>query len=298
LTHFLLLTVLLLGSAAIVRRFQPPPALADSLNWWVIYVALPATVLELLPGISLSRHLWFLVASQWLVFTVTVLLFRWVGARLGWSRARTGAITLMAALNNTSFVGFPLLEALRGPEGVALGVIADQLGGFLALAVGGSVVVGLYSSDAARPAAIVRKVLTFPAFIAVLVGLGAGALGGWPDPLPDVLHRIAQTLAPLALFAVGLRLRVFVPRGQRGATALALGWKLALMPLLTLGAGVAVGAGGLTLAVAVMETAMAPMFTAAILARQHDFEPELTDTVLSLGLLLSFLTVPAWNLLL
>jgi predicted permease len=37
---------------------------------------------------------------------------------------------------------------------------------------------------------------------------------------------------------------------------------------------------------------MAPMITAAILAQQHDLEPELSGVTLGLGILLSFLTVP------
>jgi predicted permease len=298
LSHFLILTVLLLGSAAVARRFGPPAALADSLNWWVINVALPATVLELIPTVALRAEYWYLVASQWLAFTVAVFLVRALGKGLHWTPGRIGAVTLLVALNNTSFVGFPLLEALRGRDAVTLGVFSDQLGGFLALAIGGAIVVGLYSDDAARPATVVRKVLTFPPFIAVLVGFAVGALGGWPEPIAQALHRVAQTLAPLALFAVGLRLRLIVPRGLRSATALALGAKLALIPLMVWMVGRAVGASGLTLTVSVLETAMAPMFTAAIIARQHRFDPALTDAILSLGLLLSFLTVPAWNLLL
>jgi predicted permease len=111
-----------------------------------------------------------------------------------------------------------------------------------------------------------------------------------------VLHRLGQTLAPLALFSVGLRLRVHLQRDQRAAALLTLGWKLGLMPLLAWAAGLALSIQGTTFSVGVLETAMAPMFTAAILARQHDFDPTLVDSVLSLGMVLSFLTVPAWSL--
>ena len=37
---------------------------------------------------------------------------------------------------------------------------------------------------------------------------------------------------------------------------------------------------------------MAPMISAAILADQNDLEPQLANTVLGVGILLSFLTVP------
>jgi malate permease and related proteins len=42
----------------------------------------------------------------------------------------------------------------------------------------------------------------------------------------------------------------------------------------------------------VLESAMAPMISAAILASDHDLEPDLANAVLGVGILLSFVTVP------
>src|SRR3546814_3232858 len=70
-----------------------------------------------------------------------------LGRRLQWSRSRIGALTLVAGLGNTSFVGYPLIEALRGQEGLAYAVIADQGGCFIALAVGGVIVASIYRSE-------------------------------------------------------------------------------------------------------------------------------------------------------
>lgn len=49
---------LLLGLAAAVRSAVATPVatLADSLNWWVIYVALPASALELVPRTNRCAH--------------------------------------------------------------------------------------------------------------------------------------------------------------------------------------------------------------------------------------------------
>src|SRR3546814_11951237 len=113
----------------------------------------------------------------WLVFAM-------LGRRLQWSRSRIGALTLVAGLGNTSFVGYPLIEALRGQEGLAYAVIADQGGCFIALAVGGVIVASIYSGQQPHPALIARRVLLFPAFIALVGGLVIGELGGWP-PLAD-----------------------------------------------------------------------------------------------------------------
>jgi predicted permease len=295
--QFLLFVAVVLGVAAIVRRAAMAETLADSLNWWVLNVALPAMALELLPGLHADRSLWFLVVA-WTLFVLTALLCRWLGARLGWTRQRIGAVTLLAALSNTAFVGLPMLDALRGPAAVSLGLLADQLGCFIALAVGGSIVTAIYSGDRTSAREIARRVLLYPAFVASLVGLAVGALGGWPEAIPPMLHRLSQTLTPLALFSVGLRFRLHARADERPAIAMALAWKLGAMPLVVLLAGRALDVQGLTLTVGVLQAAMPSMFAAAILIRQHGLESEMADTTLSVGMLLSFATASAWSLLL
>src|SRR3546814_1439744 len=76
-------------------------------------------VVPLVPRLHFDLHLLYLVLSQWLVFGMAWLVFAMLGRRLQWSRSRIGALTLVAGLGNTSFVGYPLIEALRGQEGLA-----------------------------------------------------------------------------------------------------------------------------------------------------------------------------------
>ena len=290
----LLLACLTLG--ALVARFaHPPMGLPQGLNWWVINIALPALVLELIPRLHFDPNLWFLVITQWLVFIGAAVLFHALGTALGWSRARIGCMILMTGLGNTSFVGFPLLEALRGREGLALGVVADQLGCFVALAAGGVVVSAIYSGKQPKPRDIVMRVALFPPFLALVAGTIVGMLGGWPEPAEAVLHRIGQTLVPLALFSVGLRLRLQFGGGQAAPLAMALSWKLLAAPLLMLGLGLATGVTGLVLTIGVLQAAMAPMISAAILCDQHHLDSPLANTILGSGILLSLVTVPLWS---
>lgn len=294
-TAFLLLIVCLALGLLVARLAHPPMGLAQGLNWWVINIALPALILDLIPRLQFDAQLWFLACTQWLVFLGSWALFATMGRQLGWTRARIGALTLMAGLGNTSFIGYPMLEALRGREGLALGVVADQLGCFVALAVGGVVVSALYSGQRPKAADIARRILLFPSFLALAAGVMVGQFGGWPEPAEAILSRIGQTLVPLALFSVGLRFRLQLGGGQALPVALALGWKLLLAPLAMLGLGLAAGIAGLPLSIGVLQSAMAPMISAAILADQHHLEPPLANTVLGAGILLSLMTVPLWN---
>lgn len=293
----LLITCIVLGMAA--RRWaRIPVGVTQGLNWWVIHIALPALVLALIPRLTFEPRLWFLVASQWVVFLGAVLVFRLIGRALGWSAQRIGGLTLVCGLGNTAFMGYPMLEALRGHDGMALGAVADQLGCFIILSVGGVIVATVYAGGQLKPRQIARQVLLFPAFIALLVGVAASLAGGWPAPVDALLHKLGGTLTPLALFSVGARLSLSLPRKFWLPVGLGLSWKLAAAPALVLMLGLWSGLAGLVLTISVLQAAMAPMVSAAILADQYQLEPELANSVLGLGILLSLLSVPLWNALL
>jgi len=95
---------------------------------------------------------------------------------------------------------------------------------------------------------------------------------------------------------VGLQFRFHPGGGQLGAMGWGLGWKLLAAPLLCWVLGVSTGVGGLVLTVGVLQAAMAPMISAAILADEYGLEASLANTVLGAGIVLSLLTVPLGNL--
>ncbi len=294
--------VLLLGCLALgwlVGRFAKPPAdLASRLNWWVINIALPALVLELIPSVKMDPSLWFLPVAMWLVFLGGWGFAAFVGARLGWSRARIGGAALSAGLGNTALVGFPLIEMLRQKEGLALAAFADQLGGSIALAVGGITVAAIYGGGKPQPRAIVRRVLFFPPFIALVVGIIVGLLGGWPPFVEGLIARLGATLTPIALFSIGLHFTLKMDRERLGAASLALGWKLAVAPAAIFALAWLLGVQGLVLAVAVLQASMAPMVSVSILCQQYGLETEVANAALGAGLALSLFSVPFINTLL
>jgi predicted permease len=292
---FLLLIACLLLGFAVARIASPPPSLANGLNWWVLHIALPALVLHLIPQLTLSWDMWFLAISMWLVFGLGWLLFATLGKSLRWTRQRIAALTLVCGLGNTSFIGYPMIEALRGQQGLALAVVADQLGCFVMLAVGGALVTSIYSSGRVDARAIAKRVLLFPAFLALCLGLAIGMVGGWPTAIDDILDRIGATLVPLALFSVGLQVRLQFARDQIDAIAIGLSYKLVLAPLAMYALGVACGVSDLTLTIGVLQSAMAPMISAALLAEQHHLEPRLANGILVVGIALSLITVPLVN---
>jgi malate permease and related proteins len=296
-------SLLLLGGCLmlgwlVAHLARPPQGLSQHLNWWVLNIALPALVLELIPKVHVDAHLWFLPVAMWLVFLGGWAVAALLGTALHWTRARIGAVALAAGLGNTALVGFPLIEALRHKEGLALAAFTDELGCLISLAVGGITVAAVYSGGRPEPGVIIKRVVLFPAFIALIVGFIVGAAGGWPASLESLTARVGATLTPVALFSIGLQFTLRIDRSRLGAAALALGWKLALAPLVIYAVGAAAGVSGLVLAVGVLQAAMAPMVSAAILSIQYKLDHEVANMALGAGLLISLFSVPYINTLL
>jgi predicted permease len=110
------------------------------------------------------------------------------------------------------------------------------------------------------------------------------------------LGRIAVTLSPLALFSVGLQLRLRFETHHLSPLLMNFSWKLGIAPLLIFTLGWALHVSTPIVAVTVLQGAMAPMVTAGILCQQHDLDTPLANLLVGGGIMLSFLTVPLWNL--
>ncbi|HNH48531.1 MAG TPA: AEC family transporter, partial [Myxococcota bacterium] len=99
-----------------------------TLNHWALHVALPAITLLSMHRVQKLEPA--LVASVWVVLVGGVVWSLILGKLLGWDRQTIGAVALCAAFSNTSFVGFPLLEAYVGQEALPHAAQVDQLGSF------------------------------------------------------------------------------------------------------------------------------------------------------------------------
>jgi predicted permease len=205
------------------------------------------------------------------------------------------SLILTAGLGNTSFVGLPAIRLLVGESGVGPAILFDQLGSFLSLAIGGAMVVAWGRGEGVVWGTAIRKFVLFPPTLALLlaVGLRGVELGSF---WLQVLGWVSQTLSPAALFAVGLA--AVMPRpGHAKQLGAGLAWKLVLAPLGVLGIAAGMGSDPGWTQVAVLQAGMAPMVTGGILAASADLEPELASQMVMIGLFVSGLSLPVWNLM-
>ncbi len=291
----LILLILCFIAGMVLRRLRRMPDNAPAtLNSFIIHVSLPALTLLYIHELHISGDVILIAAMAWIVFGLSAAFFWSVGRWLQLPRATVGALMLVGGLGNTSFFGLPMVEAYFGTAGLGTAIIADQLGSFFALSVLGITVAGIYSSGRPTAAEIVKRIASFPPFIALAIALLLIPVE-YADWFTILLKRLGDTLAPLALLSVGMQLRLGHVAEHKRNLALGLTFKLMLAPLaIWLLYVQIIGAQGLPIQVTIFEAAMPSMITAAIVANEHDLDPELSNLMVAVGLLLSFITLSAW----
>lgn len=290
--NFILTVSFLLIGMGLRRLPRFPRETAQVLNLFVTHVSLPALVLFTVPKIVFSPDLVVLLLMPWAMLAVSAGIVLVAAKKCGWPRDTAGALLLLVPLGNTSFLGIPMVRAFFGEPAIAYAVLYDQAGSFLALATYGSMIIALYGGgEKPAPAAVLRKVLTFPPFLALLLALALRSLP-LPSPLTALFAALAATLVPTVMIAVGFQLSLRLSPEVMRPLAFGVSVKLALAPLLALAACRLLGLDSLAARVAVFEAGMPAMVSAGALAIMAGLAPQLTAALVGLGILLSFLTLP------
>ncbi|QQR79260.1 MAG: AEC family transporter [Deltaproteobacteria bacterium] len=273
-----------------------PSNTPQTLNAFIINICLPAMVFRYLPKVHWNASIVYPVLVSWIVFGAGWIFFRVIGKQFSLSHNTIGCLILTAALGNTSFVGFPMIEAFYGREGLPIGMLVDQVGTFLVVSTIGILTAVKYSSGSMSILEVVKRVAFFPSTIAMMI-LFAMSRFHWdqPEGFNFVVERLSDILTPLALVSVGFQLGFGSLTRYLGSLTLGLTYKLFLAPgLLSLLYVYLLRTHGLTTQVSIFEAAMPPMITGGILAIEHNLEPDLAALMLGIGIPLSFVTLPFW----
>jgi predicted permease len=291
----LILFVFCFAAGMLLHRYKRMPINTPAvLNGYILHVSMPALTLLYIHDLKLSGDVPLMAAMGWIYFALSAGCFWLLGRWLKLPRPTVGALILTGGMGNTSYFGLPMIEAYYGHQGIASGIIVDQLGSFLVLSTLGITVAGIYSSGIPGYKAMAKRIFLFPPFIAMVLALILIPVE-YPAWLSVLLKRVGDTLPPLALLSVGFQLRLGHLAGNGANLAMGLAFKLVLAPLVIFLLYVPLlGAHGQAIQITLFEAAMPPMITAAILAAEHDLNPPLATLMVTAGLMISFVTLTAW----
>lgn len=295
--NFVLIGVCFLAGLLIRKTGILPKGSHQGINVWIIYVALPAATLKYLPGIRWSNDLLIPLLTPLLCWAGAWILSEWLAKQFRFESKTKAAFLIVTGLGNTSFIGFPLISAYYGEKNLSIAAVTDQMSFFI-LAVFASVVAMKASGSAkADFKAISLKLLKFPPFLVILVALVVPHYLSF-ELLTPVVSDLAATISPLALFSVGLQFELGNMRDVLKPVLAASVYKLILSPLLVLGLALAFQTGEMETKVSVFEASMGTMISAGILNDQFGLNPRLSNLIVFLTILLSFVTSGIWYLVL
>lgn len=140
-------------------------------NKFIIWLPLPCITLVNIPQIDLHWAVMIPVLSAWAVFLVAWVFFVLLRGTLGLDKPTLVCLVLVCGLGNTSFVGYPVLEAMYGKEAIAYAILVDQPGTFLALSTAGVMLAMSAGRGGFDLLPILRRLFLFPPFLAFLAAL-------------------------------------------------------------------------------------------------------------------------------
>jgi malate permease and related proteins len=294
--NFVLIIALLFMGILLKRVKEFPSNTAVVLNKMVIWVALPAVIFKQIPKLPFDSSVLIPALTPWFIIIVAALLIYFICKACSVERKTIGALLLLVPLGNTSFLGIPMIEALRGSESVIYAVVYDQLGSFFGLAVYGVLIVSLFSGGE-KPTilSVAKKAILFPPFIAMVSAFILSRFMTWSPGFEKALSLVGGTLVPMAMIAVGFQLKVRLPKASYIHLSAGLITKLVLSPLVIYLGFKILGLDSEAAKVSILESGMPPMITAGAVAIDAGLDEDLAAGMVGIGIFLSFLTLPLWN---
>ncbi len=250
---------------------------------YVIYFSLPALTLDLAREMEPTRESIGVVITAWSAVFLGIAISYLAGKGLRLSPLTLRTFILLSAFGNTAFLGYPFAWAYFGEGGFIYAVLYDQIGSFFAvITVGLLVAVGRID---------LREILTFPPLIALVLGILTRNYN-FPGFLESFLDVAGNSLIPAVLFALGLRFSLKDAARSSFYPIFVISIKMIAVPVIVSVVVTTLALTQMPFKVAILQSAMPPMVMAGILAIKYGLDVPLAVSSITLGILVSFFTVP------
>lgn len=274
-----------------------PPKLYLFVNQFIILFCLPSISLLKIPTLEFNGQMIHLVITAWLIFFAGIPFFYLLSKLFNWKKETLVCLIVVCGLGNTAFIGLPVIDNLFGEKALTYAVFIDQPGSFLIISTVGTALCIIAASGKISISQILFKLITFPPFIAflfaVFIPIHPSGL------LKEIMLFLIKIIGPLALFSLGLQFSLNFKEMEWIPLTFGLFYRLLLGPFIVLiYLKVFYGKSDLINTVGIIENAMAPMMTAAIISAKYNLNPKLGNALVTLGVPISILTILLWKLIL
>jgi predicted permease len=256
-------------------------------------LALPAVSFKYLPYIHWSKELIFPAIGPLVVWFGAWVFIKLYATKSKHNKLTQGGITLTAGLSNTSFIGFPLITAYFGEKFIGIGVICDQVTFTILSTLGVFVAINSSKKQALNFGVILKKILRFPPFLGCVSAL---IIPHFIDisPINPLVEKLAACVGPMALFSIGLQLKFTGWKTEAKNLSATLFYKLLIAPTLVLLLALLLKLKGAVAQITIFEASMATLLTSGMVADEYNLNPALSNLVIGVGIVISFITTFFW----
>jgi len=273
--------------------------ISESLIEFVIYFSLPALALVKIRELEFDEVVFNIIFIAYLSMFVAAIVSYIIGKMLKLERKVLATFMVVSIFGNTSFVGFSYVESMFSSKELVYPLVYDQIGSFVALLTIGMVLIA-WGAGREEKTTIKQKfkmIMTPPLMAIIAAVLLHGVV--FPEYVENILVKLEYTLIPLVTMIVGMKLEIKAFKNFFKESMVALGIKMILVPLIMLVILYPFFDFSATwMRVTFIEVAMPPMTMAVVLAIRGGLNKDLAINTLGLGILFSFIVIPAWNLIL
>lgn len=292
--NFVLIAVCIIAGMIFKSTKTIHPDAHKGINTWVLYLALPAVSFKYLPKVQWSLEMLFPILSTVLIAVGSSILVLFYSRIKNYSRRSRSTMELASGYSNTSFIGFPLIAAFYGEQYLSIAIICDQTM-FLMLSTMGIITALKGGSKSGKISSIfiLKRLFTFPPFLGCISALILSQFFNldFAEPLFD---KLAATVAPLALFSVGLQLKFNGWRKLIPQISTSMLYKLILAPLCVLILALVFDIKEDIAKISIFEAAMPTVITSSIIAEQFRLNTKLINLIIGISILVGFVTTGIW----
>ncbi|RJQ33491.1 MAG: hypothetical protein C4562_00005, partial [Actinobacteria bacterium] len=192
------------------------------------------------------------------------------------------------------YIGYPLALKLAGNQGLVKAIFYDLFGTVLFILTIGLIIAQHYG-DQDKKINIIKELLTFPAIIALVLGLAFK-----PVVIPAIilvpLVWVGKLTIYLIAISVGLNLELSEVKGYYLLFAAVCFLKLIISPLMAFGLSGLFRLDGQASLIAILEASMPPAMLSLVLGLRYKLNVSFLSSAIFIASIISLFTIPLFQL--
>lgn len=199
--------LILVGFFLAKKEFLSPHSQKE-MTALILYVLLPCTLIKsfdidfssdiLITGLKLAL-------TMFITYNGSYVLANFIAKRYKLSLTKQDVHTLSMIIPNVGFMGYPIVNALMGPEGIIFAVMANIGFELFAWSVGIKTI--SRNSEVKSSDNVILYLLKTPAIIAIIIGMVLFTTPlTVPEPFKSTILLLSSAMSPIAMIIVGISL--------------------------------------------------------------------------------------------